>query len=551
MKKQIIFPVAIVLALILAVFLALLMRETNGSATILRGQKDVLSYSDLVYNPLFRDESISESKLSMQENGIDYTNYWVMSSVGITSLLNNDMPDWGELKEILGCLMGTFDRNGYFPRPEYDEYEYGWVSCMDAPIIALFAELMHERTGEEVYREFVDDLAEYMLKDVSEHGYVAEIDGEKWLFEYAHTKTDKETGSFVLNGSLLGTLGTAMLARAIENQDLLDLVESQTRLYQQMMPQFWYENDTWCYYALRDNVVNQPHYVIFEIRILQALAEVTGVNFYQEEATRRVDLLKNYYRMYIYIENGEENYIFMRGGAPHYYYTDIYNSELVFYNKDGVEVARHTQSGNDAENSCMFGIYPEGATRVEWNIVPNVPWSLEMGDLQIIRDEEPDTAGITMLDTQWNASADGLLSGQYLSVDSERSEETRCNLVGTFQQPVEVDPNYIYAIELNNTSEYEFSTNIVLYDSEGVAISRYLKSILPGKNLLVFSPIGFSNYGRTPIENIESFNLRIYTVGKENTQAEISIGDVVLYDNSGTFARAIGESEYKILDWGA
>ena len=315
MSKRTIFPLAIVLALVLAIFLGLLMRETNGSATILRGQKDVLSYSDLVYNPLFREDYISESKTSMQENGIDYVNYWTMSSIGITSLLNDNVPNWKTLEETLNCLMDTFSRNGYFPRPAYGEYEYGWVSCMDAPIIALFAELMHERTGEEVYREFVDDLAEYMLKDVSKHGYVAEIDGEKWLFEYAYTETNEENGMFVLNGSLLGTLGTAMIARATENQDLLDLVESQTRLYQQMMPQFWYENGAWCYYALKNNVVNPPHYIIFEIRILQSLAEVTGVSFYQEEATRRIDLLKNYYKLHIYVENGEENYIFMRGGT--------------------------------------------------------------------------------------------------------------------------------------------------------------------------------------------------------------------------------------------
>lgn len=466
-------------------------------------------------------------------------------------MLSNDTPDLEELKDLLSCLMGTFERNGYFPRPAYSQYEYGWVSSMDAPVIAVFAQLMFEKTGEEQYSEFVGKLSEYMLKDVSEHGYIAEIDGEKWLFEYAHTGTNKENGSFVLNGSLLGTLATAMIACATGNQDLLDLVESQTRLYQTMMPQFWYADGSWCYYALKDNIVNPPHYIIFEIRLLHALAEVTEETFYQQEAQRRIDLLKSYYKLYVYEENGTQQYLFLRGGTPHYYYTDIYNTELVFYNANGDELARETQEGRNVEASCMRGIYPEGTVRVEWNIVPNVPWSLKMGDLQIVMCEETADTGVNRLNTQWTASGDGLLSEDSLSIDSERSEEERCNLVGTFQEPIALNQEQIYGIELENTSEYEFSTNIILYDCNGNAVSRYLKSLMPGKNLLVFSPLGFSSYGRTPIEDIESMNLRIYTVGVENVQADIIVGNVIQLDNSFTFSRFVQESHYKILDWGA
>lgn len=517
-----------------------------GSKPALKEQKDVSSFSNVVYRAI-SGSTLEMEDMGMQENGVDYINYWKAVSNAIAVLLNTDTDHTEEAAAVLQSLMGTFERNGYFPRPPYSEYDYGWVSSMDAPLIAVLAQMMYEKTGDVKYQSFVDELSHYMLKDVSDHGYIGQIDGESWLFEYADTNTDKETGLFVLNGSLLGTLGTALIARATENQNLVDLVESQTRLYQQMMPQFWYENEVWCFYALREHTVNPPHYVIFEIELFQALAEVVGEPFYQQEAQRRMDLMKDYYRLYVYDEDDNPQYMFLRSGAPHYYYTDIYQTELVFYGSDGTELKRHVQSGNEMENACMQGEYPEGTERVEW-IVNS---SLNMGNLQIDVREEPFSKGATILTPQWTASADGLLDADTLAIDSEQSEEERCNLVASFDQPVELLPTQIYGIELENTSDEEFSTNIVIYDSEGNAISRYLKAVAPGKNLVVFSPIGFSEYGQKAIENMASFNLRIYTIGKENVQANLEIGNLTQFDDSYSFAGIYQDSEYKIIDWGA
>ena len=175
-------------------------------------QTPMCDYSPVAFSPIMRDDYVnfSPEKLSMQKNGLDYENYWVQASTGISMALGKGSLE--DAKRITDCLMGTFARNGYFPRPEYRGLPFGWVSSMDAPVIAVLAQLVYEKTGESKYQEFVSQLSEYMTKGVSEHGYIAQINKKPWLFEYADAATTQETGWFVLNGSLVGTLGTAMIA---------------------------------------------------------------------------------------------------------------------------------------------------------------------------------------------------------------------------------------------------------------------------------------------------------------------------------------------------
>ena len=200
--------------LIAAILAALAVRPASTQAP---PQTSMHDYSETVYSPVMSDTkyNFSGTKLDLQENGLDYVNYWVQASIAITTLLNNGVTD--DVRAVIDCLMGTFFRNGYFPRPPYQDFEYGWVSSMDTPVIAVLAQMMYEETNDTKYKDFVTQLSDYMTKNVSEHGYIAQIHGQPWLFEYADTNTTAETGEFVLNGSLLGTLCTAMVARVTGN----------------------------------------------------------------------------------------------------------------------------------------------------------------------------------------------------------------------------------------------------------------------------------------------------------------------------------------------
>lgn len=505
------------------------------------------TFSETVFNPLRNDDYLSDAKLSMQENGLDYTNYWVQAGTAISMLLDEGPTD--TVRDIVQCLMDTFDRYGYFPRSAYSRFSYGWVSCMDAPVIAVLSQLMYEKTGEVQYSEFVHRLSAYMRADVSQHGYVAEISNKQWLFEYADAETTAENGQFVLNGSLLGTLGTALIASATGDSGLRALVDSQTALYQEMMPQYWYADDSWCYYMLNEKRVDPPHYIIFEIRLLQALAEVTDSDFYRQESQRRIELLKDYYKLYVYESDGSLCYSFFRGGAPHYYYIDIYNTELLFMDEQGAELARETVDGRNAEDAWMHGILPEGTARVEWHIVTNVSWSVDMGELSMecLRPEELKQSA--SLSCKFISGLDGSMEGTTLTIRPDLSEEVRCNLSGRLASAGSVSPYHIFALELENFSEESFSTNIVLYDTDGVAISRYLKRLLPGKNLLVFALPGFTDQGLLPLKDLDSLILRIYTNNMTTEQAEIQIGGLYQFDNTVQLWTHVITSEYHI-NWG-
>lgn len=531
--------------LIAAILAALAVRPASTQAP---PQTSMHDYSETVYSPILSDtnDNISGTKLDMQENGLDYVNYWVQTSLAITALRENGAVDG--IREVLDSLMGTFQRNGCFPRPPYQDFEYGWVSSMDAPVIAVLAQLMYEETNDTKYKDFVTQLSDYMTKNVSEHGYIAQIHGQPWLFEYADTNTTAETGEFVLNGSLLGTLCTAMVARVTGNSELWALVEKQTALYEEMMPQYWYAEDAWCYYMLQPKKVDPPHYIIFEIRLFNALAEATGIDFYGQEAQRRIDLLKNNYRLNVFEQDGIKHYLFLRGGAPHYYYTDIYDTELVFLDAQDNILQCDRMGDRTIETSCMTGLYPEETARVEWHIVPQVAWFVDMGDLNIDFLSNSQTQIPEPLSLTYTASADGYMEENRLQIHADRSEESRCNLTGTLVSTQTATPNAVYALELDNRSDETFTANIVVYNTDGYGVDRYLPQLLPGKNLVVFSLPGFVDYGSGTLQNISAFNLRLYT--SANTKdSEITVGKFYQFENTFQLQRMIAGSDYAI-NWG-
>lgn len=138
---------------------------------------NVLDYGEIVFNPLMREPEYADSKLSLQENGMDYTNYWVQTVIAITALYKEDNIEYAE--NIIQNEIRTFEKYGFFPRPEYIDFEYGWVSCMDAPVIGVAAQMLYEKTGKSEYKDFVYKLVEYIKKDVTEHGFVAKVGGGK------------------------------------------------------------------------------------------------------------------------------------------------------------------------------------------------------------------------------------------------------------------------------------------------------------------------------------------------------------------------------------
>lgn len=506
----------------------------------------IFDYSDIFADCVFvgEDSLISTNqKLSMQDNGQDYVNYWVQSSVAANYVVNGEVE---KAREIIDILMGTFKRNGYFPRPVYDRFDYGWVSCMDAPTVAIAALMLYESTSEEAYLQFVSELSDYMTKDVSEKGFIANI-GENhiWAFEYADENTTKETGKFVLNGSLLGVLEMGIVANVTGNGKLHQTAYSAYESIKQNMEEYWYKNDAWCYYMLNELRVNPPHYIIFEIRLLKAIANVFDDPFAENEAERRVALLKRYYKLYCYTDenNGDTRFVFVRAGAPHYYMTDIYGTELIFKDAEGNSLQTASGYGVEEENRIIQGVLPEGCSSVEW-LVTDSDFTLDMGELTIEKLTSEELAAPDAIASDKRATADGILNLKQFLICSDSSEKVYADLVFAFAQPLPCENADIYAIEINNPSNQNLTAKIVLYGNDNVA-DRYVKSILPGKNLIVFSAIGCVNQGKVNLTSLNEIALRIYTSALTE-DVTLEVGEFYCFDQQIQLEQYLENSEYQI-----
>ncbi len=69
--------------------------------------------------------------------------------------------------------------------------------------------------------------------------------------------------------------------------------------------------------------------------------------------------------------------------------------------------------------------------------------------------------------------------------------------------------NTYWGIEINNLSSHSSNMGAILYDSEGTGVTRYYTKLLPGKNLVLLSEIGFSEIDR--LKDIKKISLRIFT----------------------------------------
>lgn len=499
---------------------------------------NVLDYGEIVFNPLMREPEYADSKLSLQENGMDYTNYWVQTVIAITALYKEDNIEYAE--NIIQNEIRTFEKYGFFPRPEYIDFEYGWVSCMDAPVIGVAAQMLYEKTGKSEYKDFVYKLVEYIKKDVTEHGFVAKVGGGSWLFEYACVDTNEDNAEFVLNGSLLGTLATYMLAEATQDKDLWKLLEEQIENYKELSLHYLYENNEWCYYMLNEKRVNQPHYIIYEIRLLDALFEVSGDSFFQVQSNLRRDILLRYYKLYEY-KDGDEvvHALLLRANAPHYYYIDVFDTKLTFYDSEENIIEEMTLSGNLRENAWTDIIMPQDTCKVVWTVLTKF-YEVQIGEMQISSTEISEYID-SSVEINYNADSDGKLFNNELRLIKEVG---RANLYGTLLETVEANPEYIFVVEFDNMSEVYFPASCILYDSEGNAVSRYLQDIRPGKCFVSFGLTGFVQKNGA-LKDITEFNLRIYTDKIEETET-IFIGNVYVFNNALEYIQYLQRTDYTL-----
>ncbi len=547
-KKNIVL-IAMSFFVVVALVVSLLINNNNNNKV-----ENVLDYDkevfDIFFTNIFLTDYLEENE-ETQANGY-YVSYLSQSQKAISALYFNDDIEYAA--EVVEKIMSTFYAEGYLPRPTYDDFEYGWVTAMDAPLTALVSRMLYEKTGEEKFSDYTDDLIEYSTKTIDENGFNIVLEsGNIWPLEYANTETTEENALFVYNGSLFGAAAISILATIDDYSDeLADLAESYTNAYIEKSELFYYPDEEWTHYMLNPTTINQNIKVVIELRAFISLYETTGNEFYNQEIARRQAIYEK--TLQIYVEpngNDEYKYYFLRGAAPHPYLIDIYDNTLEFYNDKGEIVQVDEFTGRGYDDSLVTGTIPKEVTGVKIYASPEI-WKVLLTDTEIIISEENDYENIGFeIEAEEGTDIVQTDIANIFELSEEKTERASASVVLNLEKDIEYDNNYLYAIEVNNTSDQTIVNSMIFYESEangGDHKARYYQPLTPGKNLILVNTLGFTRTELTELglEDINKIQLNFFTSGLGDLDGSVEIDNVYIFENTIEYANYKESSEYLI-----
>jgi len=546
----------ILLTIIIIVMFIMLIGCSNSSMK----QESIFDMPDSFWDVFLGElsgniNSDGEDKQGFQVGTEDYVNYYEQGVNVITNSLeyheDGDEHSLVVAKDIMRRLMNTFHLYGYFPRPEYKSanYEYGWVSSMDAPVIMVGAQMLYEITNNDEYSNFINELVPYVTSFIQENGFNYYLDKDKiWPLEYARKESSDETNMYVLNGSLTGYVAVVGVNKVINNQELSDYIKSVEKAYNSKLKEFHYTDNLWTYYMINPKTVIPVHYLIYEEKLFQAGYDLNKLEFFKEEYEYRKKLvLKTLGAQFFQKDDGLIEYYILRSGIPNEYQIDSYQTKVEFIDNSGTvvqtDIAKETGTLSNDIDTFYKGMFMHG------NINENVESYRVLsfnGATWYQLFEEPvrisDVYSIEKLDgVEVTTVLDAELDGKNISIKPELSDKQEGDIVFTFPEIIEKG-RYYFAIEIENREENETSIGMKIYDESKQGVTRYYTTLLPGKNLLLFDSCGFA--GSDQLSGISSIWIRIYE-NKENS-AQYRLGNVYKTDNLKGLYEYIQSTEYKI-----
>ena len=147
----------------------------------------------------------------------------------LTTLRFGEPSEWTEeLCAPMDRLMDQFYDCGYLPREPLSSVPGSgdYVTSMDAPLLAVTAELAYERGLGDRYHQYMEDLIPYIVSGTAEGGFVLKYSDEAWWpLEYAWKSVTEESAWFVSNGSFHGMVGIELLKAITKDPRLEELSE--------------------------------------------------------------------------------------------------------------------------------------------------------------------------------------------------------------------------------------------------------------------------------------------------------------------------------------
>lgn len=536
-KKRVFIKAA---ALAAALLVALLLRSAWSKT------KQLLDYDVEVYSVLLGGTS---------GNNTEAQDALRLCPSILTTLRFGEPSEWTEeLCAPMDRLMDQFYDCGYLPREPLSSVPGSgdYVTSMDAPLLAVTAELAYERGLGDRYHQYMEDLIPYIVSGTAEGGFVLKYSDEAWWpLEYAWKSVTEESAWFVSNGSFHGMVGIELLKAITKDPRLEELSEKALNAYREKADRFQYPDGSWCYYGLNyvdgKKIINTHEKLLIETRALKALYLLTEELFYQEELEWRAALLAGQLPVYIVEEeDGTNTVMLLRACAPHPYMVDIYPSTLEILNENGDILTTLEAGYRGVSNSCLMGKVPDGAAsyRLYGNINPIEKTLLVEQSVTHIRREDLVTSPVS---GTWTCGGDGVsIENGLLSIDADASEKLKAFTYFTPEEPVEYGPEAYWVVELDNPTEETFAMTAVLYDQNGTTMDRYLVSCQPGKNLQVINYLGFKDH-EWPLDKVQTLSLAFVTNQMESPQAQVQIGNVYVFRKTADVVNYL--SQYEFTDY--
>ena len=454
-----------------------------------------------------------------------------------------------DVLSIIDHYMELYYEYGYFPREPYEPVPGGgYVSSMDAPLLGVCCELAYERTGNDRYKEYLLDLIPYLILSTDQNGYVLkEDDNNWWPLEYAWKDVTEDNAWYVYNGSLYGMVSIELLKNCTNDSRLHELSNKAISAYKKHSKDFYYYNHDWCWYSLNGSegipIINLSEKLFIEMRALSALYLLTHEQFYQEEYDRRVEIWSSLYPVYKIEKEKYSELYFLRAGAPHPYYVDIYPTVLKIYDSKK-ELIETIESPSREAEFCYIkeGVSCEAEFYELYAKINDIsPTLISKGELKSIKETD-----ISPIDLDYEYSFWGdceNFDGKTIYIDKELDvlEKSFISFKLDTIQKNTVESYWVFDVT-NNTKD-DFAIQVVLMDTEGRAISRYLQTLKPGNNSLIFNYLGFKSSNQS-IKNVETVQLDLIDNSLKTNHAELVLNEFLYCENTAQVVEYLSSKQY-------
>lgn len=451
---------------------------------------------------------------------------------------------------IIDFYIDQYNKYGYLPREPYESVPGGeYVTAMDAPLLAVCCQLAFERTNDKKYKNDVTSLIKYFSETPDKHGFMLkESNNSWWPLEYSWENVDQESAWYVYNGSLFGTVAMELLYKATNNRTLGLMLDKVLTSYKSHASEFYYLDNNWTWYSLNftdgHKIINRSEKMFIEIKALKALYELTNQKFFEQEYKNRIEIWDKLYPVYGIRRENKCYIVFLRAGAPHPYYVDIYPTKLCIYDKEGNEIDTIEEMNRDVSGAYIYEEVPPDASsyKIYGNLSRDFYTLLGSGDITFT--EEPNNCKAL----EYTCDIDGdsqSFCKRKLTLNQDLNEAGSALVVYNLNKPVASDKNGYYLLTINNPSNSEYGIELFLVDKEGNEIYRYYPKIRKGSNTILFNYLGFVGLDQAKFSSVDSIQIHIDDTEQVSTISELEIGDMMYCDNGIGVVDQLRQHSYK------